>query len=215
MKKQSKYLILSGAIFLIGISYWLITKLSRFNTQLVYQSNLEAEKWIPYNELDEETALIIQDYWKRGINIDVPTNVILTESWQDQYAWSGVFISWLMRVSGAGDNFPYSATHSEYIIETTNNRNNNEGVFKAYDISEKKPKVSDLVCRNRGNTNASYNNVSQGDQLHCDIVTKVNKNSITIIGGNVNNKVSESELETNSSGFITNPNYFTIIKNNL
>ena len=121
-----------------------------------------------------------------------------------------------MSVSGAGDSFPYSATHSEYVIDTTNNRYNNpEAKFKAYDINEKKPKPSDLVCKTRAGSLASYGDVEAQDRLHCDIVTKVNKSSVIVVGGNVNNKVQRQTLSLDSNGYVNEPDYFVLIKNKL
>ena len=223
MTKRTKYLLIYTAIIGIGVIYWLKTKLSKFKKQVVAQSNYEVNKWIPYNELDEETALIIQDYWNRGLGWNVTTDEVLSEDFQEQYAWSAAFVSWVMRVSGAGGSFPYSATHSEYIIDTTKNRYNNpEAKFKAYDINEKKPKPSDLVCRTRSGTIASYGYddngemiVQEGDKLHCDIVTKVDKTKVVAVGGNLNNKVKEVELSLDSNGYINEPDYFVLIKNKL
>ena len=31
------------------------------------------------------------------------------------YAWSAAFVSYVMRIAGAGARFPYSASHSDYI----------------------------------------------------------------------------------------------------
>ena len=31
------------------------------------------------------------------------------------YAWSAAFVSYVMRIAGAGPRFPYSASHSDYI----------------------------------------------------------------------------------------------------
>lgn len=216
MKKKTKYALIYGGVIVVGLIYWLVTKLSKFQKQVVNQANLEADKWILYNELDEETALIVQDYWNRGVGLNVSVNQILSEDFQDDYAWSAAFTSWVMNVSGAGDSFPYSATHSAYIIDTTNNRYNNpKAKFKAYDTNERKPKPSDLVCKTRSGTTASYGDVQEGDRLHCDIVTKVHKDSVIVVGGNVNDKVQRKTLSLDSKGYINEPDYFVLIKNKL
>ena len=33
------------------------------------------------------------------------------------YAWSAAFIDYVMRMAGAGDRFPYSPSHADYINE--------------------------------------------------------------------------------------------------
>lgn len=216
MTKNTKYIILSITIIGVGLIYWLKTKMSAFQKRVVNQSNLEVGKWIPYNELDNPTALIIQDYWKRGVGLNYSVAQLLSDDFQQNNAWSAAFVSWVMNVSGAGDSFPYSATHSKYIIETTDNRfNKPKAKFKAYDISEKKPKPSDIVCRTRSGTIASYNDVQQGDLLHCDIITEVDKTKVVAVGGNLDNKVKQVELSLDSYGYINEPDYFVLIKNDL
>lgn len=216
MNKKTTYYILSVAIISVGIIYWLKTKLSKFQRKVINQSNLEVDKWIPYTEIDTETALIVKDYWYRGVGLNYSVNQILSADFQDNNAWSAAFVSWVMSVSGAGDSFPYSATHSKYIIETTNNRYNKpDAKFKAYDTKEKKPKASDIVCKTRSGTIASYGDVQQGDLLHCDIITQVDKDKVIAVGGNLDNKVKKVELSLDSNGYINEPNYFVLIKNKL
>ena len=216
MTKRGKYILLSVTIVTIGIIYLIKTRLSKFKKRVVSQANFEVSKWSNYTELDAPTALILQDYWGRGLNENYSVSQILNEDFQASKAWSAAFVSWVMRVSGAGDSFPYSATHSKYIIETTNNRfNNPEAKFKAYDINEKKPQPSDLVCRTRSGEIASYNNVEQGDLLHCDIVTRVDKTKVVAVGGNLDDKVKEVELSLDSDGYVNEPDYFVLIKNTL
>lgn len=216
MNRKSAYILISIALVSASVIYWLKKKLSKFQKQVVSQTNFELEKWIPYNELDGETASIIQDYWKRGVGLNFTTDQIVSSEWQDNYAWSAAFTSWVMNVSGAGDSFPYSATHSAYIIKTTDNRYNNpKAKFKAYDVSEMKPKPSDLVCKTRAGTIASYGDVVAGDKLHCDIVTDVTKDSVIVVGGNINNKVTQKKLTLDSKGYINEPDYFVLIKNDL
>ena len=57
--------------------------------------------------------------------------------------------------------------------------------------------------------------VQEGDRLHCDIVTQVDKTKLVAVGGNLNNKVKEVELSLDSNGYINEPDYFVLIKNKL
>ena len=50
--------------------------------------------------------------------------------------------------------------------------------------------------------------------LHCDIVTKVNSDTIEVVGGNINNRVERKTLSLNKDGYLNHDKYFTIIKNN-
>lgn len=216
MNKTTKYFILSATIVLVGVIYLVKIRLSKFKRQVIFQSNTEVDKWVEYNELSPQTANIVADYWNRGLGWSVTEEQVLDPSFQEDYAWSAAFISWVMKVSGAEDNFPYSPTHAYYVIETTNNRFNNEKAkFKAYSVDEVKPKPSDIVCRRRGNSNATYDNVSPYDTLHCDIVTDVYKDKIEAVGGNISNKVKKVDISLDSQGYINESGYFTIIKTDL
>jgi len=211
MKKSVKHLILSVAILGVGAFFYLKYHLSRFKRQVVFQANAEADKWQPYSELDGETAIIIQQYWREGVGLDFTTEDILDSTFQDTWAWSAAFVSWVIKASG-GDTFPVHQTHAHYVMATTNNRLNDTGDFKAYSTDEAKPELSDIVCKRRGSSDATYGDVHAGDTLHCDIVTSVDNNTITVVGGNIDNKVKRTNLSLNEDGHLNEDGYFVIIK---
>ena len=97
-------------------------------------------------------------------------------------------------------------------MATTNNRLNDTGDFKAYSTDEAKPELSDIVCKRRGSSDATYGDVHAGDTLHCDIVTSVDNNTITVVGGNIDNKVKRTNLSLNEDGHLNEDGYFVIIK---
>tara|TARA_R100001244_G_scaffold132387_2_gene108677 strand:- start:4249 stop:4890 length:642 start_codon:yes stop_codon:yes gene_type:complete len=212
MKKSVKYLMLSAAILGVGAFFFFKFHLSRFKRQLIFQANAEADKWQPYNELDTETANIIKQYWKEGVGLDFTTEQILDSSFQSTWAWSAAFISWVVKASG-GDTFPVHQTHAHYIMVTTNNRFNNAGDFKAYSTDEAKPELADIVCKRRGSSDATYGDVHAGDTLHCDVVTSIDNNTLTTIGGNIDNKVKRTTLSLSEDGYLNEDGYFVIIKN--
>ena len=43
------------------------------------------------------------------------TAITFPASQDGHYAWSAAFIDYVMRIAGAGDRFPYSADHADYI----------------------------------------------------------------------------------------------------
>ena len=216
MTKSAKYLILSVVIIGVGIAFYIRYNLSKYKRQVVFQANAEVDKWIPYTELDSETAEIMKQYWCDGVGFcSFTTDQILDPTFQSNWAWSAAFISWVMKSAGA-DDFPTSERHAHYIRVTTDNRYNNEKAnFKAYSTIEEKPRKSDIVCKRRGSSTATYGNVDEYDTLHCDIVTKVNSESIEVVGGNAQNKVARVELPLDDNGFLTTNDYFVIIKNTL
>ena len=188
-----------------------------FKRRVVNQANLESLKWSNLSETDDEVGEILADYWNRSgmySNPDFTPEIVTEQSFQEEFPWSAVFVSWIMNVSGAGDNFEYAPSHAEYILKFKENRINNQGKFKAYSIEELKPKKSDLVCRWRQNE-INYDTIQEGDLTHCDIVVDVNDNSIDVVGGNLDNKVKTLELSTNEEGFVDEEDYFAIIRNEL
>ena len=215
MKKSVKLGLLSVAIIGVSAIFYFKYNLSRFKRQVVFQANAEADKWLPYDELDAATAEIIKQYWSEGVGINFTTEQILSADFQNTWAWSAAFISWVIKASG-GDTFPVHQTHAHYVMATTNNRTTNpQADFVAYSTTEIKPKKSDIVCKRRGNSDATYGDVTAGDTLHCDIVVDVNKDSIEVIGGNVDNKVKQSTLTLDSEGYLNEEDYFVIIQSKL
>jgi hypothetical protein len=177
----------------------------------------DKKAWLGVGETDEQVGEIIADYWNRsGIysNPDFTAQEVTQEDFQEQYPWSAVFISWIMNVSGAGNNFEYAPSHAEYILKFKENRINNQGKFKAYSIEEIKPKKSDLVCRWRQNE-INYDSIQEGDLTHCDIVVDINNNGINVVGGNLDNKVKTLQLSTDNDGYVDEDKYFAIIRNEL
>lgn len=212
MSKSAKYIILSAAILGVGAFFYFKYHLSRFKRQVIFQANAEVDKWKPYSELDAATAEIIKQYWADGVGLNFTSEQIMSADFQNTWAWSAAFVSWIIKASG-GETFPVHQTHAHYIMTTTNNRFNNAGDFKAYSTEESKPELADIVCKRRGSSDATYGDVHAGDTLHCDIVVDVNDDSIEVVGGNINNKVEKVTLTLDEDGFLNAEDYFVIIKN--
>jgi hypothetical protein len=173
-------------------------------------ANKEWDRWGrgSIKESDPKMQGVLKDYWLTG------TGSERTESsWWSAVPWSAAFISYVMKKAGAGGDFKYSASHSEYTVAAKANRmvgaNN---LFKAYRITEKAPRVGDLVCKSRAGSGATYDNIKVGMSTHCDIVTAVEPNRLTTIGGNLSDSVSRTYVQTDANGYITSPEYFAVIR---
>lgn len=188
--------------------------MSPIQRQIVFQANAEADKWIDYTESDSNVGGLINQYWCDGVAMcNFTDNQVTTAGFNDDYPWSAAFVSWVMIASGA-ESFPGNASHSNYVIETTINREADpDADFTAWGINEQRPEPSDIVCKTRAGSTATYGNVPSGTPLHCDIVTKVNSDTIEVIGGNVDNKVKRTSISLDSEGFVDQDKYFVIIKN--
>jgi hypothetical protein len=153
----------------------------------------------------------IVQYWKEALNItniDTPTDV-------GNVPWSAAFISWVMKQSGAGNQFQYNASHSVYIRGAIKKRKDQiaDAAFIAFKIDEVSPEVGDLVCapREKGVTYDTTENYIS----HCDLVVAKRSNEIDIIGGNVSNSVTQKTLKLDANGKVkdsTRP-WFVVIKN--
>jgi hypothetical protein len=123
--------------------------------------------------------------------------------------WSAAFVSWVIREAGAGDAFSYSGLHTAYVAAAKRSRLRNDAAkFWAYDITEAKPEVGDIVCRNREQngvcSGTTYANVDDGQEraTHCDIVVAIDSRRVTCIGGNLSDSVREAHYALGADGFL-------------
>jgi hypothetical protein len=153
----------------------------------------------------------VGDYWREGVGLTYDGN-------DRDVAWSAAFISSMMKRAGAKNRFKYSASHSDYIRDSINNRKNNDfkKPFLGFKLNEYAPKVGDLICYSRESSSNLYD-ANYPYKSHCDIVVKTGKNYIDVIGGNVNQSVSKKRLRTDDKGYLVDKNYkwFAVIKSNI
>lgn len=122
----------------------------------------------------------------------------------DPYAWSAAFVSYVMRTAGAGDRFPYSATHADYINAAARG---NSPVLRAERPDAYAPRAGDLICMGRGGSAAL-----RFDQLptaqfpgHCDIVVAADPGQLTVVGGNVDASVTLKHVPLTAAGTLAGP----------
>jgi len=192
--------------------------LSSFKNKLVKVANEEWNAWNSEGRIkegDSRTMDRLRSYWREGGNVNWSDKKMIDE------AWSSAFISYLMQKGGAGDEFPKTVSHSEYIRKAVKNRKeNNTNPFKAYRVDEPEAKVEvgDLVCYPR-QASATYDTTG-AYMSHCDLVTEIKGDEAITIGGNVGNSVTKTIVPIDSKGFIDKSRdkkgyggYFTVIKN--
>jgi hypothetical protein len=185
---------------------------SSFKTKLVDLANSEWDKWnkggVRIKEGSQDTIQDLRDYWEKGAGVKKNDTYYINE------AWSSAFISYLMKMAGAGDDFKYSQSHSQYIAQAVKNRKeNNDKKFKAYKPNEVDVKVGDLVCYPR-QSGVTYDS-GAGYKSHCDLIISINGDVAVGVGGNVSNSVSKKNYAL-SNGKIDktkNKDIFTVIKN--
>jgi hypothetical protein len=122
------------------------------------------------------------------------------------YAWSAAFISYVMRIAGAGNRFPYSADHADYINAA---RRVSLGETKAWLVAAERvqdyaPRPGDLVCFGRGTARGlRYQDLPTPGLFpsHCDIVVDTTvPGQIGVIGGNVEDSVTLNTVPVTADG---------------
>ncbi len=122
-----------------------------------------------------------------------------------RYAWSAAFISYVMRIAGAGPLFPYAAAHSVYIDLATSGRG--RYAIAAQDPAIYAPVPGDLVCLGRKQArDIQFADLPAGEfPSHCDIVIDSQPGELTVIGGNVSDAVTMKHVPVTDQGLLFGP----------
>ena len=107
-----------------------------------------------------------------------------------EFAWSAAFISYVMRIAGAGGRFPYAPDHAEYINAA---RRGGAWVMVAERPETYAPQPGDLVCRARSRaTGMRFDDLpAPRFPSHCDIVIGPPSDGVLpVVGGNVGDSVT-------------------------
>ncbi len=129
----------------------------------------------------------------------------------EDFAWSAAFVSYVMRIAGAGPRFPYSPNHAHYIdIAKEQAQNHASGwIVTAERPDDYAPQPGDLVCRGRETAAAlRFDDLPVGHPFpaHCDIVVDVSvPGQISIIGGNVSDAVTLRHVGVTADGKLEAP----------
>ncbi len=119
-----------------------------------------------------------------------------------RFAWSAAFISYVMRVSGAGARFPYSPNHATYINAAAAGT---AAALRAHDPSLYAPALGDLICAGRGASRViRFRNLPTRDLFpaHCGLVVAREPGQVSIIGGNVDDAVTLTHVPVGPTGLL-------------
>jgi Uncharacterized protein conserved in bacteria (DUF2272) len=122
------------------------------------------------------------------------------------YAWSAAFISYVMRIAGAGRRFPYSADHADYINagRLVSLGRTDQWLVAAERVQDYAPRLGDLVCFGRGKAKGlRFEDLPTAALFtsHCDIVVETTvPGRIAVIGGNVEDSVTLNYVPVTADG---------------
>lgn len=154
----------------------------------------------------------IGEYWWIGLPPDAPESGwtgkhdaagrVFPADEDGRFAWSAAFISYVMRIAGAGARFPYAPDHAEYINAA---RRGGPWVVVAERPDSYAPQPGDLVCRGRGwAAGMAYQDLPTGRfPSHCDIVVgPAADGTIPVVGGNVTDGVTIRRMAVDPAGIL-------------
>ena len=176
----------------------------------------------------------VGEYWWLGLDPRWPSQAwtgihnengqVFPESQDGNYAWSAAFISSVMRTAGAGEGFPYTETHADYINAARRHELGEEPniVLTTERMDVYAPQRGDLICYWRGRRAITYDDLPTGKfGGHCDIVVEIKPGELDVIGGNVDNAVAMKHIPATVDDHLAGPdgvvldpdhNYFVVLK---
>jgi Uncharacterized protein conserved in bacteria (DUF2272) len=156
----------------------------------------------------------VGEYWWLGIDAGLPETgwtgkhdedgKLIPDGQDGNFAWSAAFISYVMRIAGAGTRFPYAISHATYIDVA---RQMSLGQTRSWAVWAEAPESvapmpGDLICHGRGSgRNMRFAGLPASHfPSHCAIVVDVTPGSLTVIGGNVDDAVTMTHVPTTLDG---------------
>ncbi|HTC10746.1 MAG TPA: DUF2272 domain-containing protein [Acetobacteraceae bacterium] len=163
----------------------------------------------------------VGEYWWLGMNVGSPEaawtgkhdaqGTVFPANVDGDYAWSAAFVSYVMRIAGAGSRFPYAPNHATYInIAKQMALGQTSGwIITAERPESYAPQPGDLICEARGSARAlRYDDLpAPSFPGHCDIVVDTSvPGAISVIGGNVDDAVTMKHVPVTQDGKLAMPN---------
>lgn len=122
-----------------------------------------------------------------------------------RYAWSAAFISYVMRIAGAGARFPYAPDHAHYVNAAAAGLS---PILKAWPPARYAPRRGDLICYGRdwaAHLRFADLPTRRPWPGHCAIVVARQPDSLSVIGGNVDDAVTLTHVPTAADGCLATP----------
>ncbi|HEX3574588.1 MAG TPA: DUF2272 domain-containing protein [Rhodopila sp.] len=163
----------------------------------------------------------IGEYWWLGQNADQPeaewtgkhdaVGTLFSADRDDYYAWSAAFISYVMRMAGAGNRFPYARSHYVYINAAMRQAQGHETgwAITARRPNEYAPAPGDIICAGRDRArHMRFDKLpARPFPAHCDIVVATKPaGQLSVVGGNVDHAVTMKHVPVTADGRLAEPN---------
>lgn len=156
----------------------------------------------------------VGEYWWEGMNANMPDagwtgkhdarGRVFSVAVNGDYAWSAAFISYIMRISGAGPAFPYAPDHAYYINYAARPYYPGKWLI-AENPNLYAPRLGDIVCVSRGwARDLRFGELPTSGYFpsHCDIVTGRQQGVLSVVGGNIDDSVLMTKLQLNAQGLL-------------
>jgi hypothetical protein len=149
----------------------------------------------------------VGEYWWLGLNAGSAES-----AWTGKHdGHGGVFPpdldgDYAMRIAGAGNRFPYSADHADYInaARRVSLGETHRWLVAAERIQDYAPRMGDLICFGRGSAKGlRYQDLPTPALFtsHCDIVVDTTRpGQIGVIGGNIEDSVTMNTVPVTEDG---------------
>ncbi|MEB3318176.1 MAG: DUF2272 domain-containing protein [Cyanobacteriota bacterium] len=133
-------------------------------------------------------------YWREGLqnnSVNDPADVRSRD-----HPWSAAFIAYVMKQAGAGDQFPYAASHSGSIKEAIYNRQHSMKKVHliGHRVTDYSPQPGDLLCATRSwaTGKVNYDNAIGFEFFpsRCELVIRTASGQIITIGGDLKDAVT-------------------------
>jgi hypothetical protein len=170
----------------------------------------------------------VGEYWWEGMNADEPdaawtgkhdaAGKVFPVADNGHYAWSAAFISYVMRIAGAGEKFPYAPDHATYINYAARAAAGDvkNPLLVAENPADYAPRLGDLLCFGRGRARGlKFADLPTAHNFpaHCSIVVAGKAGQISVVGGNVDDAVVLEYVPANGAGDV-GPPWFVVLKVN-
>ena len=139
---------------------------------------------------------------------------VFPASQDSHYPWSAAFISYIFRIAGAQDRFPYAPAHAEYINAARRHADGEGNWVVTAERPEQYAAVpGDLICLGRGGSRAlTYDSLPTGSfPGHCDFVVASSPGQLSVVGGNVDDAVTMKHVPTTPTGLLVDPATGTVV----